>query len=163
VGALGRKQCGGLFLLADDLLNLTALHAQLAVSVAEMLPISIATLFSDEAKRLAGSTEPGTPRTPDTPGQPGTPQQQGATSFHRLMNSPWKVGLLAFSPVWNLFSGVVQPTFFSLPPGFVGLWQSERAVWFHRFYLVQSILLLLIFNSSDVCGCPHRQDFIHEA
>lgn len=91
VGALGRKQCGGLFLLADDLLNLTALHAQLALSVAEMLPISIATLFSEDAKRLAGSADPSTPRQPGTPRHPGT-------SFQSLMNSPWKVCALCPSP-----------------------------------------------------------------
>ena len=84
VRALGQKHCGGLFLLADELIKFSRLHSQIALSVSEMLPINMAMLFSEEAKRLASTTA-----TPD----PGGPQKL-APSYQALMTSPWKVSTL---------------------------------------------------------------------
>ena len=83
--ALGRKQCGGLFMLADDLMNFSRLHSQVALSVSEMLPVTISMLFSEDAKRIASTT--------GTPDQPIPPSD--VTSFQTLMTSPWKVFQLA--------------------------------------------------------------------
>ena len=79
---LNQKHYGGLFLLADELIKFKRLHSQIALSVSEMLPINMAMLFSDEAKRLASTTA-----TPDS----GGPQKL-APSYQALMTSPWKVG-----------------------------------------------------------------------
>lgn len=83
--SLGRKQCGGLFLLGDELINMTALHSLLAVSVSEMLPVNIGVLFSVDAKRLARASSLNT-------------ALGGPPSYESLMNSPWKVRSSLFKP-----------------------------------------------------------------
>lgn len=83
VRSLGRRQCGGLFLLGDELIDLTPLHAMLAVSVADMLPVSPGELFSADAKRLARSAS--------------LKAGPAKRSYEALMNSPWKVGFVVTS------------------------------------------------------------------
>lgn len=87
VRSIGKRDCGNLFKLGDELIQFGGLHALLAASVADMLPVSPGVLLSDDAKRLARSTK----------GRDGddvaldVDRSSAAKSFEGLMSSPWKV------------------------------------------------------------------------
>ena len=53
VRSIGKRDCSNLFKLGDEMIQFMQLHHLLASSVAEMMPINVAVLFSDEAKRQA--------------------------------------------------------------------------------------------------------------
>ena len=81
--SIGKRDCGNLFKLGDEMIQFGGLHALLAASVAEMLPVSLAALLSEDAKRAARSAA----------AKRGAhePAEAAATkSFEGLMNSPWK-------------------------------------------------------------------------
>lgn len=77
------------------------LHALLAASVADMLPVNVGLLLSDEAKRLARTAT--AKRT--TSGIPPYEEisSPSVKSFEGLMSSPWKVGHIQPNPTccWN--------------------------------------------------------------
>ena len=90
--SIGKRDCGNLFKLGDDMIQFGGLHALLAASVADMLPVKVGLLLSDDAKRqsraaTARRQASGAMPYDDTPGGP-------AKSFEGLMNSPWKVSSL---------------------------------------------------------------------
>ena len=78
VRSLGRRQCGGLFLFGDELIQFNALHSLLAVSVCEMLPVNVTVLLGEDSVRRTARPQE-SPR-PDEP-----------PSFQHLMTSSWKV------------------------------------------------------------------------
>jgi hypothetical protein len=89
VRSIGKRDCGNLFKLGDDMIQFGGLHALLAASVADMLPVNVGLLLSDEAKRLARTaaakrTSSGIPGYDDV-------SSPSAKSFEGLMSSPWKV------------------------------------------------------------------------
>ena len=53
VRSIGKRDCSNLFKLGDEMIQFMQLHHLLASSVAEMMPVNVAVLFSDEAKRQA--------------------------------------------------------------------------------------------------------------
>ena len=83
VRSIGKRDCGNLFKLGDEMIQFGGLHALLAASVAEMLPVSLAGLLSEDAKRAARSAA--AKRGTHEPAEAAV-----AKSFEGLMNSPWK-------------------------------------------------------------------------
>lgn len=83
VRSIGKRDCGNLFKLGDEMIQFGGLHALLAASVAEMLPVSLAALLSEDAKRAARSAA--AKRAAHEPAEAAA-----AKSFEGLMNSPWK-------------------------------------------------------------------------
>ncbi len=83
VRSIGKRDCGNLFKLGDEMIQFAGLHGLLAASVAEMLPVSLAALLGEDAKRAAraASAKRGAPEAPEAP---------ATKSFEGLMNSPWK-------------------------------------------------------------------------
>ena len=53
VRSIGKRDCGNLFKLGDDMIIFLSLHQLLASSVADMLPVNVSVLLCDEAKKLA--------------------------------------------------------------------------------------------------------------
>ena len=84
VRSIGKRDCGNLFKLGDEMIQFAGLHALLAASVADMLPVSLAALLSEDAKRQARSAAA-------KHDHHGAIEAAAAKSFEGLMNSPWKV------------------------------------------------------------------------
>jgi len=61
VRSIGKRDCGNLFKLGDEMIQFAGLHGLLAASVAEMLPVSLAALLGEDAKRAARPTRPRRP------------------------------------------------------------------------------------------------------
>ena len=53
VRSIGKRDCGNLFKLGDEMIIFLPLHQLLASSVADMLPVNVSVLLCDEAKKLA--------------------------------------------------------------------------------------------------------------
>lgn len=53
VRSIGKRDCGNLFKLGDEMIIFLSLHQLLAASVADMLPVNVSVLLCDEAKKLA--------------------------------------------------------------------------------------------------------------
>ncbi len=91
VRSIGKRDCGNLFKLGDDMIQFGGLHALLAASVSDMLPVNVSILLSDDAKRLARAT---TAKMSGSGIQAYNEMAAASTkSFEGLMNSPWKVSL----------------------------------------------------------------------
>ena len=87
--SIGKRDCGNLFKLGDDMIQFGGLHALLAASVADMLPVKVGLLLSDDAKRQSRAA---TARRQASGAVPYDDASGGpAKSFEGLMNSPWKV------------------------------------------------------------------------
>ena len=87
--SIGKRDCGNLFKLGDDMSQFGGLHALLAASVADMLPVKVGLLLSDDAKRQSRAA---TARRQASGAMPyGDVLGGPAKSFEGLMNSPWKV------------------------------------------------------------------------
>jgi len=84
VRSIGKRDCGNLFKLGDEMIQFAGLHGLLAASVAEMLPVSLAALLGEDAKRAARAASA-------KRGAPDAPEAATTKSFEGLMNSPWKV------------------------------------------------------------------------
>ncbi len=93
--SIGRRDRASLFKLGDELIQFGGLHTLLAGSVADMLPVVVSVLLSDDAKRLARSNMQS--RNASGAAANGTVTANGAAaqSFEGLMTSPWKVGRFA--------------------------------------------------------------------
>lgn len=94
VRSIGKRDCGNLFKLGDDMIQFGGLHALLAASVADMLPVNVGLLLSDDAKRQSRAATAAKRQASGALGHEdavGTPK-----SFEGLMNSPWKVGVPFF-------------------------------------------------------------------
>ena len=91
--SIGKRDCGNLFKLGDDMIAFQALHHLLAASVADMLPVNVSVLLCDEAKKLARQ---GNSRGSDALSLAtvdSRDSQPGSKTFEGLMSSPWKVRL----------------------------------------------------------------------
>ena len=86
VRSIGKRDCGNLFKLGDDMIQFGGLHALLAASVADMLPVNVGLLLSEDAKRQSRAATAKRAALGALPEEPGS-----AKSFEGLMNSPWKV------------------------------------------------------------------------
>ena len=96
VRSIGKRDCGNLFKLGDDMIQFGGLHALLAASVSDMLPVNVSVLLSDDAKRLARAT---TAKMSGSGIQAYNDMAAASTkSFEGLMNSPWKVSLGCCAP-----------------------------------------------------------------
>lgn len=86
VRSIGKRDYGHLFKLGDELIQFAPLHSLLAGSVADMVPVNVGILLSDDAKRQARSAPvPG-------PLEKGLQEQRSPVkSFEGLMTSSWKV------------------------------------------------------------------------
>lgn len=96
--SIGKRDCGNLFKLGDEMIAFQALHHLLAVSVADMLPVNVSVLLCDEAKKLARQ---GNSRGSDAlslAAAESRDSQPGSKTFEGLMSSPWKVGLCRLLP-----------------------------------------------------------------
>ena len=91
VRSIGKRDCGNLFKLGDEMIQFAGLHGLLAASVAEMLPVSLAALLGEDAKRAARAASA-------KRGAPDAPEAATTKSFEGLMNSPWKVRARAPAP-----------------------------------------------------------------
>lgn len=87
--SIGKRDCGNLFKLGDDMIQFGGLHALLAASVSDMLPVNVSILLSDDAKRLARAAT----AKMSSSGIHAYDEMAAAStkSFEGLMNSPWKV------------------------------------------------------------------------
>ena len=81
VQSMGHPGRQALVKLGDTLIELTPLHAFIATSVMEMLPVDMNHLFSQQAKDLARAGSVGLPRS----------NAYEMHYFESLGNSPWKV------------------------------------------------------------------------
>lgn len=94
VRSIGKRDCSSLFKLGDEMIAFSALHALLASSVADMLPVNVSVLLCDEAKRLARQGNPRLSSSEASPSRRASldpSQQPSSKSFEGLMSSPWKV------------------------------------------------------------------------
>lgn len=93
VRSIGKRDCGNLFKLGDEMIQFGGLHALLAASVSDMLPVNVSILLSDDAKRLARAA---TAKMTGAGMHAYDDMAAASTkSFEGLMNSPWKVRLAA--------------------------------------------------------------------
>lgn len=91
VRSIGKRDCGNLFKLGDDMIQFGGLHALLAASMADMLPVNVGLLLSDDAKRQSRAATAKRQASGVLPYDDG--HGASAKSFEGLMNSPWKVYL----------------------------------------------------------------------
>ena len=89
VRSIGKRDCGNLFKLGDDMIQFGGLHALLAASVADMLPVNVGLLLSDDAKRQSRAATARRQASGVLPHEDG--HGAAVKSFEGLMNSPWKV------------------------------------------------------------------------
>jgi len=148
VRSIGRRDCGGLFKLGDDMIQFGGLHALLAGSVAEQLPVSAAVLLGDDAKRAAraaaaaarggdrGRGGGGGGAHGDAASTPAT----SARSYEDLMASPWKGLLGGLSNVLEALRGEGAP-----PP-------ACRAVVHAALRSVDAELLNALMLRRDCCS-----------
>ena len=106
VRSIGRRDCGGLFRAGDDMIQFGGLHALLAASVADALPLSAGVLLGEDAKRAAraaarGRAPGGSPRASDAASAP--------RSYEELMASPWQGLLGGLSNVLETLRGEGAP------------------------------------------------------
>ncbi len=90
VRSIGKRDCGNLFKLGDDMIQFGGLHALLAASVADMLPVNVGLLLSEDAKRQSRAATAKRAASGALPHEDG--HGAAVKSFEGLMNSPWKVG-----------------------------------------------------------------------
>ncbi|KAK9842297.1 hypothetical protein WJX81_005127 [Elliptochloris bilobata] len=133
VRSIGKRDCGNLFKLGDEMIQFGGLHALLAASVAEMLPVSLAALLSEDAKRAARSAAA-------KRGAPDAAEAAAAKSFEGLMNSPWKGLLGGLSNVLETLRGEGCP-----PP-------ACRAVVAAALCYVDAELLNALMLRRDTCS-----------
>ncbi len=89
VRSIGKRDCGNLFKLGDDMIQFGGLHALLAASVADMLPVNVGLLLSEDAKRQSRAATAKRAASGALPHDDG--HGAAVKSFEGLMNSPWKV------------------------------------------------------------------------
>ena len=93
--SIGKRDYGHLFKLGDELIQFGGLHALLASSVADMVPVNVAILLSDDAKRQARSSASAGAYDRRSVDGKGEQQRAPVKSFEGLMTSPWKVSMAA--------------------------------------------------------------------
>lgn len=94
VRSIGKRDCGNLFKLGDEMIQFTQLHHLLAASVGEMIPVNANVLLSDEAKKLArqqGSSRRANGQLASANSGEAASFTPADKSFEGLMSSPWKV------------------------------------------------------------------------
>jgi myosin-5 len=89
---VGRREYSHLLRLSDALINCTPVHEALGDSIAEALPVSVAVLLSDEAKRVAR-------RRGHAPVSPGPDESPGGAAGGDAAQSPWRALLGGVSNV----------------------------------------------------------------
>ncbi|BDA45618.1 Myosin-17 [Coccomyxa sp. Obi] len=138
VRSIGKRDCGNLFKLGDDMIQFGGLHALLAASVSDMLPVNVSILLSDDAKRLARAT---TAKMSGSGIQAYNEMAAASTkSFEGLMNSPWKGLLGGLSNVLETLRGEGAP-----PP-------ACRAVVHAALRYVDAELLNALMLRRDACS-----------
>ncbi|EIE22795.1 hypothetical protein COCSUDRAFT_47698 [Coccomyxa subellipsoidea C-169] len=138
VRSIGKRDCGNLFKLGDDMIQFGGLHALLAASVSDMLPVNVSILLSDDAKRLARAAT----AKMSSSGIHAYDEMAAAStkSFEGLMNSPWKGLLGGLSNVLETLKGEGAP-----PP-------ACRAVVHAALRYVDAELLNALMLRRDACS-----------
>jgi len=144
VRSIGRRDCGGLFKLGDDMIQFGGLHALLARSVAEQLPVSAAVLLGEDAKRAAraaaAAARGGDRGRGGGGGGHADAPAASARSYEDLMASPWKGLLGGLSNVLEALRGEGAP-----PP-------ACRAVVHAALRSVDAELLNALMLRRDCCS-----------
>ena len=108
VRSIGRRDCGGLFRAGDDMIQFAGLHALLASSVTDALPLSAGELLGEDAKRAARAAA-ATARRAGATAAPFDGDAAAARSYEELMASPWKGLLGGLSNVLETLRGEGAP------------------------------------------------------
>ncbi|KAK9829628.1 hypothetical protein WJX72_006968 [[Myrmecia] bisecta] len=135
VRSIGKRDCSNLFKLGDEMIQFQQLHQLLALSVADMLPVDVSQLLSEDAKRQARQ---GALRRNSSGAAPDA--APATKSIEGLMNSPWKGLLGGLSNVLETLRGEGAP-----PP-------ACRAVVYASLRYVDAELLNALVLRRDCCS-----------
>ena len=108
VRSIGRRDCGGLFRAGDDMIQFAGLHALVASSITDALPLSAGELLGEDAKRAARAAA-ASARRAGAAAAPFDGDAAAARSYEELMASPWKGLLGGLSNVLETLRGEGAP------------------------------------------------------